>query len=283
MHALFLFGHKCASVLDKTRNLRYNEPVSEAAVPTLAAERRAVIVDLVAREGAVRAADLAVRFKVNTATIRRDLQVLESLGEVRRVHGGAVAVEEAGAENSAPVASQAQEARIGQAAAEMVAAGETLFLGSGRLSVEVARRLAAHSQLTIVTNGLEVAHWVATHTRHALIVTGGQSEGRGLGLEGPITRAALSDLRADTVIMELGGVSAVDGLTDDSLSRAEIARLLLGIGSRVVVLVAPERVGRAAAAYVAPVSEADAVVTTREAPSAFLWDLSEAGVQIVLA
>jgi len=102
-------------------------------------------------------------------------------------------------------------------------------------------------------------------------------------LVGQLTRAALSSLRADHVILELGGVSAVDGLTGDSLPQAEIAQKLLEIGARVIVLVSVERMGRVAAVYIAPVSEADVIVTAREAPSPILWDLSETGVRIVLA
>jgi DeoR/GlpR family transcriptional regulator of sugar metabolism len=85
------------------------------------------------------------------------------------------------------------------------------------------------------------------------------------------------------VILELGGVSAVEGLTEDNLSQAEIARMLMEVGSKVVIVVPPERVGRVAAAQVAPVTSADVMVTAREAPSAYLWDLSEVGVRVVLA
>lgn len=237
---------------------------------------------MVTQNGAVRVADLVTRFGVNAATIRRDLKALEAQGKVQRVHGGAVAVEEIALENTCiPPATQA--ARIGKAAADMIADGETIFLGPGRLSLEVARCLAAHSRLTVVTNGLEVAHWIAANTPHTLIVTGGQAEGRDLGLMGQLTRAALSSLRATHAILELDGISAVDGLTDDSLPQAEIARLLLEIGSQVIVLVPAERVGQVAAVYIAPASDADIIVTAREAPSPPLWDLSESGVRVVLA
>jgi DeoR family transcriptional regulator of aga operon len=167
--------------------------------------------------------------------------------------------------------------------AKLVGAGETIFLGPGSLALEVARSLALISGLTIVTNGLGVAHWLASNTSHTLIVTGGQAEEGNGGLVGQLTRAALSSLRADRVILELSGVSAVGGLTDDDLARAEIAQMLLEIGSEVIALVPVERVGRVAAAFVAPITEADIVVTGREAPSAFLWDLSESGVKVVLA
>jgi len=256
--------------------------VSQRPLPALTAERRAAIAKMVAQSGAVRVAELVTRFGVNPATIRRDLQALEKQGKVRRVHGGAVAAEEATPE-SARTPSRTQDARIGKTVAEMIADGETIFLGPGRLPLEVARCLSVRSRLTIITNGLEVAHWVAANTTHTLIVTGGQVEGHDLGLVGQLTRVALSTLRADHVILELDGVSAVDGLTDDTLSQAEIARMLLETGSQVIVLVPAERVGRVAAAYIAPASEADVIVTAREAPSPPLWDLSQLGVRIVLA
>jgi len=248
----------------------------------LTAERRATIAKIVARSGAVRAADLVTQFGVNAATIRRDLKALEEQEKVRRVHGGAVAVGEAVPE-SACAPPGTQEARIGQAVAEMIANGETIFLGPGRLPLAVARCLTEHSRLTVVTSGIEVAHWVATNTSHTLIVTGGQVEGRDLGLAGQLTKTALASLRAAHVILELDGVNAVDGLTGDNLSQAEIAQLLLEAGSEIIVLVPAERVGQVAAAYIAPASEADTIVTAREAPSPPLWDLSEAGVRIVLA
>lgn len=230
----------------------------------------------------MRVADLAARFGVDAATIRRDLKVLGEHEKVRRVHGGAVAVEGGAAES--PVHWPATPAeRIGHAAAGMIADAETVFLGPGRIVLEAARGLAQRSGLTIVTNGLEVAHWVAAHTSHNLIVTGGQAERRDLALVGQLTREALATLRADHVILELGGISLVGELTHDSLPQAEMARRLLEIGGEVIVVASAERVGRIAAAYVAPVSDVDVIVTAREAPAPVLWDLSESGVRIVLA
>jgi DeoR/GlpR family transcriptional regulator of sugar metabolism len=214
------------------------------------------------------------------------MNVLAEQGALRRVHGGAVAVDQA-VPTSLDVVSETPQARMGKAAAELVADGETVFLGAGRLQIEVARFLVTRSRLTIVTNDLEVAHWIAANTSHTLIVTGGQLEGRGhapdMALVGQPTRAVLSTLRADRVFLELGGVSAVEGLSYDSLPQAEIAQVLLETGAQVVVLVLAERVGRVAAAWIAPVSAADVVVTAREAPSSVLWDLSESGVRVVLA
>ena len=256
--------------------------MSQHPPPTLTAERRAAIARIVAQDGAARVAELIDQFDVHPSTIRRDLKTLEEQGKIQRVHGGAIATESSAPEGTSTSPNTPKD-RIGRAVAEMIANGETVFLGPGEFTLAVARSLTVHSRLTIVTNSLEVAHWVAVHTPHTLIVTGGQAEGKDLGLVGQLTRSAFSSLRADHVILELGGISAVGGLTDDSLPQAEIVRMLLEIGSQVIVLVPAGRVGRVAAAYIGPPSDADVVVTAREAPSAFLWDLSESGIRVILA
>lgn len=250
--------------------------------PTLTSERRDAIAGLVVQRGAARVSELAERFEVSPATVRRDLERLQERGTLERVHGGAVAIQQNMSRQDSSPSPPPYATRIGRAVADTIDEGETIFLGPGPLSLEVGRNLVDHSRITVITNGLEVAYWLATRTSHRLIVTGGQSGGPDLALVGGVTRDTLSSLRADRVIVELGGVSAVEGLTEDSLPQAEIVRMLIETGPTIVVLVPPERVGRVAAAPVAPITSADVVVTGREAPSAYLWDLSEVGVEIVL-
>lgn len=235
---------------------------------------------MLSQNGAVRVADLVARFGTAELTIRRDLEWLEAQGVARRVRGGAVALQ---APVDVPSIPSTIFARIGKMAASLVKDGETIFLGPGSLALETARALSGRISLTVVTNGLAVARQIAEHTPHTLILTGGQLEREEQGLTGHLARIALEDLRADWVIMELGGVSAVEGLTDDHLPQAELARILLRRGLQVMVLVPPERVGRVAAVYVGPVTDADVIVTAREADSAPLWDLAETGVRVLLA
>jgi len=259
--------------------------------PTLTVERRDAIANLVVEQGAARVTELSERFDVSRATIRRDLEALEGGGKVKRVHGGAVAADDqartgtaegSGSEQGSPSRHRGAS-RIGEVVAGMIEEGETIFLGPGEFALEVARHLGDCLGVTVITNGLDVAHWLAAHTQHRLIITGGQIERRTMGLVGQMARHSLANLRADRVILELDGVSAVEGLTQDSLPQAEIAQLLMETGARVVVLVPPERVGRVAATRIAPASGADVIVTGRDAPSAYLWDLSEVGIEIVLA
>jgi len=225
-------------------------------------------------------ADLAGRFGVTPPTIRRDLGWLEEEGLAQRVRGGAIAT---GSDGQAPDPTHTVAGRIGQAAARRIRDGETLFLGPGRLTLEVAQALGGNERLAVVTNSLKVAQHIAERTSHTLILIGGQLDRANQGLGGRLARRALEDLRADRIFLELSGISAVEGLTNDDLAQAELTQLLLQLGPEATILSAPERIGRVAAAYIAPAVEADAVVTGREADSAPLWDLAELGIEVVLA
>src|ERR1051326_7202795 len=74
------------------------EELLDAVLPE---ERRLRIAAQLRRDTRVRVEDLAVRYSVSGETIRRDLQVLEERGILRRVYGGAVAQEARGWEPGA--------------------------------------------------------------------------------------------------------------------------------------------------------------------------------------
>ena len=61
----------------------------------LTQERFEEIVRIVTRDGAATVPELARLLETSESTIRRDLVQLDSLGKVRKVHGGATAVREA--------------------------------------------------------------------------------------------------------------------------------------------------------------------------------------------
>jgi DeoR family fructose operon transcriptional repressor len=59
----------------------------------LAEERRLQIVDWTRAEGRLDATEAALKLNVASETVRRDLDVLERRGVLRRVHGGAISVD----------------------------------------------------------------------------------------------------------------------------------------------------------------------------------------------
>ena len=75
----------------------------------LAAERQAMIVELIRENGSVQVDELARELNVSSMTIRRDLVKLENSNMIERCHGGAVAKQEVAYEKSRPVTKKAKQ------------------------------------------------------------------------------------------------------------------------------------------------------------------------------
>src|SRR5258705_1531843 len=106
--------------------------------------RRRALLDVMQGDGEVQVRQLAAELGCSEMTVRRDLDVLEHEGAVRRVHGGAVRVQLR--RDELPYAARVMEAaeakqRIGRAVAGLIASGETVILDSGTTALEVARAL----------------------------------------------------------------------------------------------------------------------------------------------
>jgi len=240
-------------------------------------QRHREILQSLERQGAARVVDLAQLLGVDPVTVRRDLAELEAAGCLQRVHGGALARDQALRSNPpSPIVR-----RIAEATARTIADGSVVFLGPGAITAEVVTFLQGHPPLTVITNALNIAWAVARQERHTLYVVGGQL-GAAYGLY-PETPDVLRRLRLDYVVLEADRVDAERGITVEDQEVATMARRLFAIGAQHVVLVRPTHLGRTAPLFVAPASEADILITGREARNAPLWDLSELGTQVILA
>ncbi|WP_367128538.1 substrate-binding domain-containing protein [Saccharothrix sp. HUAS TT1] len=83
---------------------------------TLAADRRASILEALHRDGTVRISDLSERLGVTPVTLRRDIAHLAGEGLLRRVHGGAtLRLTEAGPHGARPVDAAVERASQGAA------------------------------------------------------------------------------------------------------------------------------------------------------------------------
>ncbi|RMG65838.1 MAG: DeoR/GlpR transcriptional regulator [Chloroflexi bacterium] len=249
-------------------------------------ERQNQILQLLARNQRITVAEVCETFEVSEATARRDLEALAEQGKLQRVHGGAIALREAPPE--APILQRereqaAEKIRIGLAAAALVQDGETVFLGSGSTVLEAARALRTKESLTVITNSLPVINTLAGLPNITLICLGGQLRKSELSFIGHITEQALTEVRADKVLLGIRAISLDHGLTNDYLAETMTDRAILRVGREVILLADHTKLGRVAPAFVAPVESIHTLVTNSAAPSDFLEALRERGIRLIVA
>ena len=248
-------------------------------------DRQMQILQVLERQRRISIAELCTIFEVSEATARRDLESLASQGKLQRVHGGAIVLTQAPPEQ--PILHRQNEQadekmRIGQAAAALVRAGETVFLGSGTTVLEVARALRGRRELTVLTNSLPVVNALASADGITLICLGGMLRDSELSFIGHITEQALAEVRADKVFIGTRAISLEYGLTHEYLPETMTDRAILKAGKEIIVLADHTKFGRAATVRLAPLESIHTIVTDQGTSQDFLEAFQERGVSLIV-
>ncbi|MFI6956494.1 DeoR/GlpR family DNA-binding transcription regulator [Nocardia sp. NPDC050408] len=230
----------------------------------LASTRRREIMHRLVTDGYVEAKALADELGVDASTIRRDLDALERAGQAQRTHGGARPTP--GATAKLPYTMKEGErldekAAIGVAAAARVRDGQTVILDSGSTTYEVARALRNHAELTVITNDLRIAKYVAETPGMRLLVTGGELLGSVFTLVGERAITFLSDYTADWAFLGADAVDIVAGVTNMNTLEVPLKRAMIAAAGNTLVVADSSKFGRRALAKVAGLDEISGVIT----------------------
>lgn len=249
-------------------------------------ERQKQILSLLTRQGRLSVAEIVKQFSISEATARRDLGSLASQGKAQRVHGGVLAIEQAPPE--LPILEREsdqpdEKARIGRLAAELIADQETVFLGSGTTTLEVARNLRNRRNLTVITNSLPVLNMLAGNKEITVIALGGMLRDTELSFIGHITEQALAEVRAHKVVMGTRGISLEHGLTNDYLQETLTDRAILKIGGEVVIVADYTKVNRVSTVLLAPLKSIHTLITDSKADKKFVQAVKKQGIQVIVA
>jgi DeoR/GlpR family transcriptional regulator of sugar metabolism len=212
---------------------------------------------------------LSESFDVSPSTIRRDLMLLQKQGLLRRDYGGAASVEplfyEAFALDSSfqeQVSRQSQEKRrIGAAAAELVADGETIAFSAGTTTTQVARSIPFRRRITIFTNAVNMAMELGMRKHFNVVLTGGAMRGAWFSLVGSMAVEVAQRMFYDKLFLGVSGISTEAGLTDHHPDEAAVNRVLIA-QSRQKIIVADHTKFSVVAKYaLASLESADLIIT----------------------
>jgi len=244
-------------------NTSIPEPVGSRA---LARQRHELILNEIRLRGAVRVTELASQLAVSDMTIRRDLDALDEAGLVEKVHGGATALADRSADEPGFAAKSLRNTNeklsIAQAAATLVRAGTAIGVTAGTTTWQLAYHLTEIADLIVVTNSMRVAEVLDQSPRgdRTVILTGGVRTPSD-ALVGPVAVQALRTLHFDAVFMGVHGMSARAGFTTPNLNEAETNRAFAEATQRLIVLADHTKWGVTGLSSIAPLHEADTVVT----------------------
>lgn len=254
----------------------------------LAEQRRAIILETLAQSGqSVLVTELSRLFQVSTMTIRRDLDLLEAAGQVRRVHGGAVAAlprEDTGqpfVKRSAERGPQKQA--IGQLAASLVQDGDRILVDAGTTTLAMAERLGCLKRLTVITHALPVALALCASENVSTLVLGGILKQKEQCAVGPMVAQALERFSVDKVFLSAAGFETEKGLSDPDLMEAEVKQAMIGAARQVILLADSRKWGQVHLVQIAPWSQIHTLVSDSGLPLPARQALTDLGVQVLIA
>jgi len=255
-----------------------------------AEKRREQILAELGRQRMVRVTDLSERFGISEVSIRRDLERLEKLGLLKRVHGGAVAMPSsvAGQGYQSRLQQHAREKeRIGLAAAALIHPGERLIFDSGTTVLHVVRHLPGHllmdGDLTVITGSLPVVRELGPWKGVDLILLGGIYLPEYDVVVGPQTVDNLKGLNADKLFLGTDGLTFSRGITTSNLLEAEVDQAMVRAAREVIVVADSSKIGVVGLTSIMPLTEINTLITDSEAPADFVAQLRAEGVNVILA
>ena len=257
-----------------------------------AEKRQQAIIDAVARQGRVSVVGLAADHGVTVETIRRDLAVLDRVGALRKVHGGAVAATLALPETAVAerehLAAPAKQAIAARALAALLdsatlSRGSTLILDAGTSVGALARILPEDLGLTVLTSSVLTAARLAGRAGVTVRVLGGEVRGITQAAVGPEALSALGRLRVDLAVMGTNGLSAEHGLSTPDPDEAAVKTAMVRAARRVVVLADATKIGQEHLVSFADLTDVDLLVTDAVPATALSHRLTDSGTEVLTA
>ena len=248
------------------------------------AERQKKMMEYIEANTSAQIRELAEKFHVSEATVRRDLDDLDQQGALRRTHGGAIKVDRSTSYESMYSEKISQmldeKHRIADAAAQLVHPGDTVLIDSGTTTYFIAQALSHHENLTLITNDLYIAYQTPIHPSSTLIVTGGMRRQGRQELVGTNTENFIRDTHVDIAFIGVDGIDLTGGATNANFAEVGVKRLMLRSAAKSVIVADHSKFGRVALARICDLQEVGLILTDSGIDPDMVTRLKKLNVQL---
>lgn len=249
-------------------------------------ERRQDIVQWTIDSGKVLVPDLVAKYGVSAVTIRSDLNSLHNKGLLVRTRGGAMASSKIRRELSIDDKYHEHseiKRKLAVVASQLIDEGDAIILDSGTTTAEIAKCLDSFKQLTVMTNGLNVAQNLVNAEGVEVLMTGGTLRKRSLSFYGSQAEESLSRYHFNKVILGVDGFDLNGGITTHFEAESVLNRKMCTVAREIIVVTDSSKFNTLGVHKIRDLDEFDILVTDAGIPDEFVQSLEAHGVRIVIA
>jgi DeoR/GlpR family transcriptional regulator of sugar metabolism len=243
-------------------------------------ERQDRILEILAAQGRVVAAELQAALGVSGYTVRRDLEELARAGRLQRVHGGALARSTVATTYEERQA-QGVEGKVAtaRAAATLLAPGQVAIVDGGSTALHFVDAIPPAHTGTFITHSPPVATALGRRELPVVLI-GGTLDARAMVTVGAQTIQAYGRVTADICLLGVWSLHPGNGLSNGYYEEAEVRAVMVERADRVVGLASREKLGTVAPFTIAPATALTDLATEPDLPPALLAPYADLGIRI---
>jgi DeoR family fructose operon transcriptional repressor len=244
-------------------------------------ERRSKILKTIEQQGFASLSDLVDRVDVSESTIRRDLEYLDGIGQIRRTRGGAAYIGESLTKFDDRVSQATEEKKhVARRVADLIEPGDAVLLDGGTTTLEVARFLIG-KPLQVVTNSLPIVNLLANQPQIELMMIGGYLYPQtGVAL-GSLAVDALKHINVRRLVMSVGGITE-KGLFNSNALLVETERQMMESAEESIVVSDSSKLGHSALAHLCPLEAVSRLVVDSGITPEWRKTIHNAGVELIV-
>jgi DeoR/GlpR family transcriptional regulator of sugar metabolism len=172
---------------------------------------------------------------------------------------------------------------IGQAAARMVEAGDTVIIDAGITTKYLAQALRGQRDITVITNSLLVLSELGQEPGLSLVSSGGSVRSESLSLIGPAAESTFHNLRVDKTFITGTGISADFGLSNTNNQETGVKQAMVKAGHKVILLADNPKIGLDSLVKIVPLEAIHSLVTDAGISAHDRQTLMQHGLDVVIA
>lgn len=249
-------------------------------------ERFSNIIDYLKSNKTAKVNDLARINKVSVDTVRRDLETLEGYGILERVRGGAVWKDANNTRNiygMRVTVNIEKKIEISEMAGRVIVEGQTVMIGSGSTTVEIAKYIAAkYKRLTVITNDLDIVRIFSHKERFNIIIPGGLYDFQEHAVYGRQCEDEIGQYNADVCILAVNSISFERGISDFRLNQIDVFRKMMSVSECVAVAADSTKVGKTACMKICGIEEIDRLLCDSSLTPEEKQQFESAGIEVIM-
>ncbi len=247
------------------------------------AERHNRILQALKDRGFVTVSGLSDTLEVSEVTIRRDLNWLEDRKLLQRTHGGATSPQHI--VHDIPISEKAshhaeEKRRIGAAAAALVETHDRIILASGTTVMQVARHLKGTTDLTVITNAMNVALELTALPGIEVHMLGGLLRKTSTSVVGPVAEKMLQQFTCRKLFLSVDGFDLEHGLTTSNALEAHLNTCMIAAAEQVVVLADASKFGLRSFGRICSIDQVHRVITDTGVSASTVRQLEDMGISV---